>query len=69
MNEKKKIEETIERFKKDGWKEQVCGTTIFSGSTGTNLFKAGKVLSLSMTEEGHMTYPDPDELKEMFGEV
>ena len=69
MNDKAMFEEIIERLKKDGWKEQVCGITTFSGSTGTNLYKAGRVLSLSMTEEGHMTYPDQDELKEMFGEV
>ena len=69
MNEKAMFEEIIKRFKKNGWKEQVCGITIFSGSTGTNLFKAGKVLSLSITEERHMSYPDQDELKEMFGEV
>ena len=69
MNEKAMFEEITKLLKKDGWKEQVCGMTIFSGSTGTNLYKAGRVLSLSMTEEGHMTYPDQDELKEMFNEV
>jgi len=26
-------------------------------------------LSLSLTEEGHLMYPDPEEFKEMFGEV
>ena len=69
MNEKAMFEEIIKTLKKDGWKEQVCGITTFSGNTGTNLFKAGRVLSLSMIEEGYTTYPDQDELKEMFGEV
>jgi len=69
MNDEAMFEEIIERLKKDGWKEQVCGVTTFSGSTGTNLYRNGKLLSLSTTEEGHMTYPDPDELKEMFCKV
>ena len=69
MNEKAMFEEIIKPLKKDGWKEQACGVTMFSGNTGTNLYKAGRVLCLSMTEEGYMTYPDQDELKEMFGEV
>jgi len=30
MNEKAMLEEIIERFKKDGWKEQVCGVTTFT---------------------------------------
>lgn len=59
----------IEHLKKEGWKEQLCGIVGFSGSTGTNLCKTGKVLSLSLTEEGHLMYPDPEEFKEMFGEV
>ena len=58
-----------ELLKKDDWEEQLCGMVGFSGSTGTNFCKTGKLLSLSITEEGHMTYPDPEELKEMFGEV
>ena len=69
MNEKAMFEEIIALLKKGGWKGQVCGMVTFSGSTGTNLYKNGKLLSLSITEEGHMTYPDQDELKEMFGEV
>ena len=53
--------------KKHGWKEQTCGVTGISGSTGTNFYKDGKVLSISIVEEGDMTYPDEDEIKEMFG--
>jgi len=55
--------------KKRGWKEQTCGVIGISGSTGTNFYKNGKLLSISIVEEGHMTYPDEDELKEMFGTV
>ena len=39
------------------------------GSMGTNFHKDVKLLSLSITEEGHITYPDEDELEEMFGTV
>ena len=53
--------------KHHGWKQQICGITGISGSIGTNFFKNGKILSLSMVEEGQITYPDCDELKEMFG--
>ena len=55
--------------KERGWKEQSCGITGISGTAGTNFYKDGKVLSVSIVEEGHMTYPDEDELKEMFGEL
>ena len=48
----------IELAKKHGWKEQTCGITGFSVSIGTNFYKDGKVLSISIVEEGHMTYPD-----------
>ena len=58
------------QFAKDyGWKEQTCGITGFSGSFGTNFYKDGKVLTVSVVEEGHMTYPDDNELKELFGEL
>jgi len=33
-----------------------------------NFFKDGKVLTVSIVEENHMTYPDEDEMKELFGE-
>jgi len=69
MNENGMIEDIIKLLKKNGWKEQTCGMTFFSGSTGTNLYKSGKVLSVSILEEGHMAYPDPDELEDMFGEL
>ena len=61
------LKEIIEFAKKHGWKEQICGITGISGSFGTNFYKDGKVLSVSIVEEGHMCYPDEDELKEMFG--
>ena len=54
--------------RKRGWKQQACGLTGLSGSLGTNFYKDGKVLSISFVEEGHMMYPDEDELKEMFGQ-
>ncbi len=54
--------------KKHGWKQQICGIIGFSGGFGTNFYKDGKVLSVSIVEEGQMTYPDEDELKEMFSE-
>ena len=69
MNEKTPFERIIKLLKDDDWKEQICRMTTFSGSTGTNFYKNGKLLSLSITEEGHMTYPDENELKEMFDEV
>lgn len=58
----------INLVKKHGWKQQTCGPTWFSGSLGTNFYKDGKVLSISIIEEGHMICPDEDELKEMFGQ-
>ena len=63
------FEKIIELLKENGWKEQVCGITSVMGSMGTNFHKDVKLLSLSITEEGHITYPDEDELEEMFGTV
>ena len=60
------LKEIVELAEKYGWREQHCGATVFSGSIGTNFYKDGKVLTVSMVEEGHMTYPDEDELKELF---
>ena len=57
----------VELVEKHGWKQQNCGVVGISGSIGTNFFKNGKVLSISIVEEGYMTYPDDDEIKEMFG--
>lgn len=56
----------VELAKEHGWKQQTCGMIGFSGSIGTNFYKDGQVLSISIVEEGHMTYPDNDELKEIF---
>jgi len=63
------LKKIIRIVKKHGWKQQICGITGFSGGLGTNFYKDGKVLSVSIVEEGRMTYPDEDELKEMFGEL
>ena len=63
------LKKIIKIVKKHGWKQQTCGVTGFNGSIGTNFFKDGEVLSVSIIKEGHMTYPDEDELKEMFGEL
>lgn len=57
----------VELVEKHGWKQQKCGMAGISGSIGTNFFKDGKVLTVSIVEEGNMIYPDDDELKEMFG--
>ena len=57
----------VELVEEHGWKQQNCGMTGISGSIGTNFFKDGKVLTVSIVEEGNMIYPDDDELKEMFG--
>ena len=62
------FEKIIQLSKKHGWKEQVCGVTGICGSLGTNFYKDGKVLTVSIVEEGHMTYPDEDEIRELFGE-
>lgn len=61
------LKKIVEIIKKHGWKEQICGLIGFSGSYGTNFYKDGKVLSISVVEKGHMCYPHEDELKEMFG--
>jgi len=61
------FEKIIELAKQQGWEEQKCGRTGFSGNVGTNFYKDGKVLTVSIVEEGSMTYPDEEEIKEMFG--
>ena len=61
------LEKIINLVKEHGWKQQICGVTGISGSCGTNFYKDGKVLSVSLVEEGDMVYPDRDELTEMFG--
>lgn len=62
------FEKIVQLAKKHGWKEQVCGVTGICGNLGTNFYKDGKVLTVSIVEEGHMTYPDEDEIRELFGE-
>ena len=62
------FEKIVQLAKKHGWKEQVCGVTGICGSVGTNLHKDGKVLSVSIVEEGHMTFPDENEIKDLFDE-
>ena len=57
----------VELAKEHGWKQQNCGMIGISGSIGTNFYKDGKILTVSIIREGQMTYPDDDELKEMFG--
>ena len=61
------FDKIVELAKAHGWKEQNCGVIVISGSIGTNFYKDGEVLSVSIVEEGHITYPDEDEIKEMFG--
>jgi len=61
------LEKIINLAKEHGWKKQICGVTGISGSCGTNFYKDGKVLSVSVVEEGDMIYPGEDELEEMFG--
>jgi hypothetical protein len=61
------LEKIVNLAKERGWKQQACGATGTSGSWGTNFYKDGKVLSVSIVEEGHMLYPDKDDLIEMFG--
>ena len=63
------LKKIIELAEEHSWIQQTCGMTGISGSIGTNFYKDGKVLSVSIVEEGRMTYPDEDELKEMFGEL
>ena len=62
------FEKIIQLAKEHGWKEQVCGVAGIFGSIGTNLYKDGKVLSVSIVEEGHITYPDEDDFRDLFGE-
>jgi len=62
------FEKIVQLAKKHGWKEQVCGVTGICGSLGTTFYKDGKVLTVSIVEENHMTYPDENEMKELFGE-
>lgn len=59
----------IQLAKAHGWKEQLCGLAGSSGSVGTNLYKNGEILSISIIEEGHMAYPDEDQIRELFGET
>ena len=61
------INNIVELAKEHGWKQQNSGMIGISGSIGTNFYKDGKVLTVSIVGEGHITYPDDDELKEMFG--
>ena len=61
------FEKIIELVTEHGWKEQKCGIVGSSGSFGSNFFKEGKLLTVSIIEEGHMAYPDEDEIAEMFG--
>jgi len=61
------IDKIIELAKELGWKQQRGGTVGISGSTGTNFYKDGKVLTVSIVEEGIMIYPDEDEIREIFG--
>ena len=59
--------EIIKLVEKHGWKQQISGMTGMYGSVGTNFYKDGKVLTVSIIEEGHMGYPDDEELAELFG--
>ena len=61
------FDKIIKLAKEHGWKQQNCGIIGISGSPSTNFYKDGKVLTLFIVEEGTMTYPDEDELREMFG--
>ena len=63
------LDKIIRLAKKSGWKQQTGGMVGFSGGVGTNFFKKGTLLSVSIIEEGNPTYPDDDELKDMFGEI
>jgi hypothetical protein len=63
------LDTIIQLAKKNGWKQQIGGMVGFSGNAGTNFFKNGTILSVSIIEEGNPTYPDDDELKDMFGEI
>ena len=60
------FDEIVQLANEHGWKQQACGITGISGCVGTNFYKDGKVLTVSITEKGHMIYPDEHELKEMF---
>jgi hypothetical protein len=63
------LDKIIQLAKKNGWKQQISGMVGFSGSVGTNFFKKGILLSVSIIEEGNPTYPGEDELKDLFGEI
>lgn len=65
--EKMLFDKIVELAKAHGWKQQNCEMVGICGSIGTNFYKDGQVLTISIVEEGHMTYPDDDEIKEMFG--
>ena len=61
--------EIVKFVKKHGWKQQVSEMTGICGSFGTNFYKDGKVLTISLAEEGSVLYPDDDELEELFGSL
>ena len=61
------FEKIIELVRQQGWEQQKVGRTRFSGNVGTIFYKDGMVLTVSIVEEGSMTYPDKEEIKEMFG--
>jgi hypothetical protein len=63
------LDKIIRLAKKNGWKQQIGGMVGSSGCVGTNFFKKGTLLSVSIIEERNPTYPGDDELKDMFGEI
>ena len=63
------FEKIIVLAKEHGWKQQNCEVVGSSGSTGTNFYREGKVLTVLIVEEGSMIYPNEDEIREMFGEL
>jgi hypothetical protein len=62
------FEKVIQPAKNHGWKEQVCSVTGMCGSLDTDLYKDGKALTVSTLDEWQVTYPDEDEIRELFGE-
>jgi hypothetical protein len=62
------FEKAIQPAINHGWKEQVCGVTGMCGSLNADLYKDGKVLTVSILDEWQVTYPDEDEIRELFGE-
>jgi hypothetical protein len=63
------LDKIIQLAKKNGWKQQIGGMVGFSDNVGTNFIKKGTLLSVSIIDEGNPTYPDDDELKDIFGEI